>query len=387
VTRVVVAPDKFKGSADAATVAAALAAGLHDVWGDACECTLVPMADGGDGTVEAFLAGGAIARTIRVRGPLGEPVVATYARVADTAIIEMAAASGLALVGERRHATRASTFGTGELLRDALDGGARRIVLGIGGSATTDGGAGALAALGARFLDRSGVVLEPEPEALAALERIDLSELDPRLATTAIAIACDVDNPLLGGTGSAAIYGPQKGAAPTDVARLDAFLTRLADLAIAAGRADLRELPGAGAAGGLGWGLATFARARLSPGFPLIAEARGLAAALTGAAWCLTGEGRIDDQTLRGKVVAGVAALARPLGVPVIAFGGSVDVNAERALGELEVVCLPIVDGPLPLREAMARAPELARAAAARFARLVSRTGTLGAAALRDRRA
>ncbi len=366
----VVAPDKFKGSADAATVAAAIVAGLRDVWGDAPAYAIVPMADGGDGTVEAFLSTGASARIVDVRGPLGAPVQALYARDGDTAIVEMAAASGLALLGDERAATRATTFGTGELLRDALDLGAKRIVLGIGGSATTDGGAGALAALGARFLDRGGAPLEPSPNALSRVESIDLSGLDARLAATPIAIACDVDNPLLGPAGAAAIYGPQKGASAADVMFLDGVLARLADVAVRAGRADLRALPGAGAAGGLGWGLATFAGARLSPGFALIAEQRGLAAALATATLCFTGEGRIDEQTLRGKVVAGVAGLARPLGVPVIAFGGSVDVSAERVLAALGVVCLPIADGPRTLADAMAHAPELARAAAARFARI-----------------
>jgi glycerate kinase len=370
--RVVVAPDKFKGSADAAAVAAAIVAGLRDVWGDAPAYVVVPMADGGDGTVQAFLATGATARTVRVRGPLGEPVDAVYARDGDTAIVEMAAASGLALTGERRDPRGSTTFGTGQLIRDALDAGAKRVVLGIGGSATTDGGAGALAALGARFFAAGGAALEPIPRALAQLERIDLAGFDKRLAATPIAIACDVDNPLLGDAGAAAVYGPQKGATAADTAFLDGVLTRFADVAAGCGRPDLRALPGAGAAGGLGWGLATFAGAQLAPGFTLIAELRGLAAALSSATVCITGEGRIDTQTLRGKVVAGVAALARPLGVPVIALGGSVDPGAEGALAELGVACLPIADGPLVLADAMARAPELLRAAAARFARIAT---------------
>jgi glycerate kinase len=330
------------------------------------------MADGGDGTVEAFLVSGASARTIDVVGPLGTPVSATYARDGATAIIEMAAASGLALVGDQRDARRATTFGTGELVRDALDGGATRIVLGIGGSATTDGGAGALAALGARFLDRSGRELDAHPAALADLDRIDTTGLDPRLAATEFAIACDVDNPLLGPHGAAAVYGPQKGAGPADVPYLDAVLHGLADAAVAAGRPDVRDLPGAGAAGGLGWGLATFAAARLAPGFALIAEQRGLARVLATATLCFTGEGRIDGQTLRGKVVAGVAQLARPLGIPVVALGGSVDTGAEEALAALGVVCMPIADGPRTLVDAMADAPALTRATAARCARLLS---------------
>jgi glycerate 2-kinase len=321
--RVVIAPDKFKGSLDAAGVAEALAAGVRDVVPDA-DCVLVPMADGGDGTVAAFLAGGASARTVRVSGPLGEPVEATYARDGATAVVEMAAASGLVLLHGKRDARRATTRGTGELLRDALDGGARRILLGIGGSATTDGGAGALAALGARFFDGEGDELDPTPAGLAAVVRVDLGGLDPRVrpaSTTAeaevsIAVACDVDSPLLGPLGAAAVFGPQKGASSADVAFLDRTLARLADAMTAASGRDLRYRPGAGAAGGLGWALASACGAQLERGVALVAAVRGLPGALRGADWCFTGEGRIDAQTLRGKVVDGVArSRARPASV------------------------------------------------------------------------
>jgi glycerate 2-kinase len=373
VVRVVVAPDKFKGSLDAAGVAQALVAGLREIVPDAV-CEVIPMADGGDGTVEAFLAGGAVPRRVIVGDPLGEPVEATYAQTETTAVIEMAAASGLALLDGRLDARRATTRGTGQLLRDALDAGATRIVLGIGGSATTDGGAGALAALGARFLDADGNELEPSPAGLTTLARIDLRGLDPRLAATEIAIACDVDNPLLGTHGAAAVYGPQKGAAPEDVAFLDGVLARLADAMRDATGGDLRDLPGAGAAGGLGWGLASACNARLERGVTLVAEVRGLAAALQGADLCLTGEGRIDEQTLRGKVVDGVAALASESGVPVIAFGGSVQIAVEPALRARGVRCVPIVPGPVPLEVAMRDAAENLRAAAARVAALLPRS-------------
>ena len=369
--RVVIAPDKFKGSLDAAGVAAALAAGVRDVIPDAA-CELVPMADGGDGTVDAFLASGATPRTVRVTGPLGGLVDATYARDGDVAIVEMAAASGLELVRDHLDARRATTRGTGELLRDALDGGATRIVLGIGGSATTDGGAGALAALGARFLDAAGAELEPVPEALARVARVDLAALDPRLRTIDLAIACDVDNPLLGAAGAAAVYGPQKGAAPDDVTFLDGVLARFADAMTAATGHDLRALPGAGAAGGLGWALASACGARLERGVALVAEVRGLARALDGADWCFTGEGRIDEQTLRGKVVDGVAALAHAAHVPVIAFGGSVDPAVEPALRARGVRCVPILPGPLSLEEAMRDAGANLRAAASRVAAFLS---------------
>lgn len=369
--RIVVAPDKFKGSLDAASVAAALAAGVRDVLPDA-RCELVPMADGGDGTVDAFLASGATARTVLVGGPLGAPVDATYARDGDVAIVEMAAASGLVLVADGPDARRATTRGTGELLRDALDGGARRIVLGIGGSATTDGGAGALAALGARFLDARGEPLEPTPAALAHVARADLAGLDPRLRAVDVAIACDVNNPLLGPSGAAAVYGPQKGASPTDVAFLDAMLARLADAMTAATGRDLRAEPGAGAAGGLGWALASACGARLARGVTLVAEIRGLAGVLRGADWCFTGEGRIDAQTLRGKVVDGVAALARDARVPVFAFGGSVDVTVEAALRARGVRCVPIAPGPISLEDAMRDAAANLRAAAARVAGILA---------------
>jgi len=368
--RVVVAPDKFKGSLDAAAVAAALAAGVRDVIA-AAVCDLVPMADGGDGTVDAFLASGAIPRTARVTGPLGVSVDATYARDGEVAIVEMAAASGLVLVHDGLDARRATTRGTGELLRDALDLGATRIVLGIGGSATTDGGAGALAALGARFLDATGAALEPVPEALAHVARVDLAELDPRLHAVDLAIACDVDNPLLGPQGAAAAYGPQKGASPDDVAFLDGVLARLAEALTAATGRDLRALPGAGAAGGLGWALASACGARLERGVALVAEVRGLARALEGADCCFTGEGRIDEQTLRGKVVDGVAALAREAHVPVFAFGGSVDLAAEAALRARGVRCVPILPGPASLQEAMRDTEANLRSAAARVAAIL----------------
>ena len=380
--RVVVAPDKFKGSLDAAGVAGALAAGVRDVLPNA-ECALIPMADGGDGTVDAFLATGAQPRRVRVSGPLGDPVEATYARDGATAIVEMAAASGLALLGRppsRIDARRATTRGTGELLRDALDEGARRILLGIGGSATTDGGAGALAALGARFYDGEGDELEPTPERLAALTRIDLSGLAPRLRPSQqagepdvrIAVACDVDSPLLGPLGAAAVFGPQKGATAGDVAYLERVLARLAGAMSAATGRDLRDIPGAGAAGGLGWALASACGATLERGVALVAAVRGLADALRGADWCFTAEGRIDDQTLRGKVVAGVAQLARSANVPVVAFGGSVEGDAEIALRPLGVTCVPILTKPSSLEVAMHDSRANLRLAAARTVSLIA---------------
>jgi glycerate kinase len=369
--RIVIAPDAFKGSASARVVADAIAAGLRDVWGDDIDLAVVPIADGGEGTVDVFLAAGATPQTVRVSGPLGAPVDAVYALRDGRAVIEMAAASGLPLAGAAPRIWDATSRGTGELLRDALDRGAREIVLGVGGSATNDGGAGALAALGARFLAADGAEIDPSPRGLAALAAIDVSGLDPRLAGTRIDIACDVTNPLLGPNGATAVYGPQKGAEPADVPALDAMLARFAACAVAASGRDLRDLPGSGAAGGLGYALATFAGAQLAPGFPLIAAACGLRDALAGADGCFTGEGRIDAQTLAGKAVDGVGALARAAGVPVYALGGSVDPAVEAELFARGVVCVPIVAGPTDLAAAMRAAPALIRAAAARCGRLL----------------
>jgi glycerate kinase len=369
-SRVVVAPDKFKGSCTAREAADAIVLGLRDAWGDAVSYAVIPLADGGDGTVAAFLDGGATPQHVRVVNALGAPVDVTYARSGTSAILEMAAASGLASLGQNLAPRQATTFGTGLLIADALAHGATRIVLGIGGSATTDGGAGALAALGVRFLDAAGVVLEPAPEALATLASIDASGFDPRLADVSLEIACDVDNPLLGPAGAAAVYGPQKGATAADVVFLEGVLARLAGRATAATGRDLRAMPGAGAAGGLGWALATFAGARLARGFEIVAKLQGLETALRGAALCVTGEGRIDRQSLDGKVLSGVARLAGAAGVRVVAIGGSVDPLAEPDLRAIGVTCVVLIDDPAQRTRAMREAPAFIRAAAARWARL-----------------
>lgn len=331
---------------------------------------VVPMADGGEGTVEAFLASGALARTARVLGPLGDTVDARFAREGTVAVLEMAAASGLELVSPaRRDVLAATTYGTGQLILAALDDGAARIVLGIGGSATNDGGAGALAALGVRFLDRFGLALDATPARLADVAAIDVSGLDPRLASVDLEIACDVDNPLLGANGATSIYGPQKGATGAIAERAERGLRALADAVAASTGRDLRDLPGAGAAGGLGFGLASLAGARLRRGVDVVGDVRGLDAALRRAAYCITGEGRIDVQTLHGKTVAGVAERARAFGVPVFAIGGSIDRTAEPALFERGIVCVPICATPMSLEEAMAGVLALVRDAAARIAR------------------
>ncbi len=292
--RVVIAPDKFKGCLSAPDVARAMARAVAAAWPEA-SVDLVPMADGGEGTVEALVAAtGGDFRDAIVTGPLGEPVVARFGLLGDgrTAVLEMASASGLVIVPhDRRDPMRATTFGTGELLLAALDLGVTSVILGIGGSATNDGGAGLGQALGARLLDESGSELPPGGAALARLDRIDASRLDPRLARTSIRVACDVANPLCGPTGASAVYGPQKGATPAMIAGLDAALARYARVVARDLRRDVADLPGAGAAGGLGAGLVAFVGGVLTPGIDLVIDAVGLAERLRGANLCLTGEG------------------------------------------------------------------------------------------------
>lgn len=372
--RVVVAPDSFKGSASALAVAQAMARGVRAVFPDA-EVSQVPIADGGEGTVEALVvATGGTLREATVTGPLGEPVAARWGVLGDgaTAVVEMAAASGLPLVPrERRDPRLTTTRGTGELMRAALDAGLRKLVVGIGGSATNDGGTGMARALGARFLGPDGAELPEGGAALARLDRIDLSGLDPRLAGAELLVACDVANPLTGPRGASAVYGPQKGATPEMVRELDAALGRFAERARAATGRDVAGLPGAGAAGGLGAGLLFFTPARLRPGVEIVLEATGFEQRVRDADLVLTGEGRTDFQTAMGKAPVGVAAVARRHGVPVICLSGGLGDGADEVLARGIDALASIVPGPMSLEECVARGPELIEAAAARVCRLV----------------
>jgi len=370
--RILLAPDKFKGSLDALRVGEAIARGMHRVVGTSWSTQIVPMADGGEGTVDAFIAAGAQRVVVPVCGPLGEPRDAAFALDGTTAILEMSAASGLALLTrEQLDACRASTYGTGQLIAAALDRGVKHIVIGIGGSATNDGGAGMLQALGARLLDAEGRTLEPGGAALESLARVELERLDPRVRAVTIEAAADVDNPLCGPSGAAAVFGPQKGASPQDVETIERALANFARVTARALGVDHCGDPGAGAAGGLGFGLLSYLGAKLRPGVEIVAELRGLPAALAAADLCVTGEGRVDDQTLRGKTVAGVARLAQAAGVPVIAIAGTVDVRGEEELGRRGIAVLPIADGPATLDASMANAPELLERTGARLARLL----------------
>ncbi len=355
--RILLCPNAYKGSLTARKAAMAMAEGIGRV--GAFETVCLPLADGGDGTLETLVdATGGTLHATQVQDPLGRPVEAAWGRLGgdrrDTAVIEMAQASGLRLLREEEYDPfRASTFGTGELMKAALEAGCRKIILGIGGSATNDGGAGMAQALGFRLLDSSGCDLPPGGSALSQLARIetDGSLLPPDVK---VRVACDVDNPLCGSEGAATIYGPQKGATPQMISQLD---TALAHYAVVLHRTFGREVanvPGAGAAGGLGAGLLAFCAATLQPGTEMALEVTGFDAHLTECQLILTGEGRLDGQTTRGKVVAGVARRGKAAGIPVIAFAGSIAEGAETLLrpeGLTAAVC--ILDSPLRVEEAM----------------------------------
>ncbi|TCV68286.1 glycerate kinase [Pseudomonas fluorescens] len=371
--KIIIAPDSFKDSLSAQGVADAIAQGLAQVWPDA-QLVKCPMADGGEGTVESVLAAcNGEWRHTPVRGPLGTPVEARWGWLADsrTAIIEMAEASGLQLVPpEQRDACSSSTYGTGELIRAALDEGAGRVILAIGGSATNDGGAGAMQALGVALLDEHEQPLVPGGQALAHLSRIDLGDLDPRLAQVSFEIAADVDNPLCGPHGASAVFGPQKGASASQVQALDRALGHFADHCAQALGRDVRDEPGSGAAGGLGFAAKAFLRAQFRTGVDVVAQLTGLADAVEGADLVITGEGRFDAQTLRGKTPFGVARIARQHGVPVVVIAGTLG-EGYQALYEHGVdAAFALANGPMTLQQACLDAPRLLSERAQDIARL-----------------
>lgn len=357
--RILIASDKFKGSATGAEVAEALALGIREVIPDA-EIEAVPVADGGEGTVEAALASGFQAVDARVTGPTGEFVSARFAVRDAEAIIEMAAASGLDVLpdGEKAPLT-ATSRGTGELIRAALDRGCTTIVLGVGGSACTDGGAGMLQALGVALQTAEGSV-PPGGAALADLSSVDVTGLDARIAEATIVLASDVDNPLLGDRGAAAVFAPQKGASADDVAALEAGLSRFA--ALLEGQAGVRpstEHPGAGAAGGVGYAAMAVLGARREPGVDVIQRLTGLGERIAAADLVITGEGSLDDQSLGGKTPLGVAAAARAAGVPVVAVCGRSTLTAEEAADAGFVAVLPLSELEPDAAASMANATAL----------------------------
>ncbi len=369
--RVLVAADKFKGSLTAVEVAERVAAGLRRVVPDV-GVEALPVADGGDGTVAAAVAAGFERREVRVAGPLGDEVTAAFALRGDTAVVEMAEASGLQRLPAGVLAPlTASTYGSGELLRAALDAGARTIVFGVGGSATTDGGAGMLSALGARFLRADGEPVAPGGGGLADVASADLSGLDPRLTDVELVLASDVDNPLTGPKGAPAVYGPQKGASPADVETLDAALahfTKVLEGTVGARAAEYAASPGAGAAGGIGYG-ALLLGARFRAGIEVMLDVLGFAPALERAELVITGEGSLDEQTLHGKAPAGVAAAARAAGKEVVAVCGRLALPAE-ALGRAGIRrAYPLTDVEPDVAKCIADAGPILERVAERIAR------------------
>lgn len=383
--KIVIAPDKFKGCLSAAKVAEAIAAGVRRAIPGA-EVDLCPMADGGEGTVEAMIAAtGGTARTATVTGPLpGTEVEATFGLLGDgvTAVVEMAAAAGLALFSpDQRNPLRTTTYGTGELIRAAVDAGAVRVLLGIGGSATTDGGLGCAQACGARvWIDtnpgsRSGFNIEEslpvelrEPATGGDLA-VFHSMTRPNVAAEII-VACDVTNPLFGPNGAACVYGPQKGADEWMVRTLDAGLERLA---VRTRNMEKAKLPGAGAAGGLGFGMVAFFGATLRSGVEIVTEAVGLRDRLRGADLCITGEGRLDRQSLSGKTPVGVARVCGEVGVPCVALAGSLDVGEADVRAAGLSAAYEIADARVSVEERIRRAAELLSDAAERIVRELAR--------------
>lgn len=384
--KVILAPDSFKGSLPAAEVADALAEGWRRIFPEA-SLVHVPMADGGEGTVEAILAAtGGQRILVTVTGPLGQPVQAAYAMLDDgTAAIEMAAASGYQLVPEdMRNPLLTTTRGTGELILHALGAGATKIIVGLGGSATNDGGAGAAQVLGASLRDAEGQELGPGGAALAGLAGIDRSQLhsslhcpDSSLDETTrnrtlaqLILACDVDTPLCGSRGASHTFGPQKGATPGMVLELDAALHHYGSMIEQQFGVAVLSLPGGGAAGGLGAGLVAFAGGRLEPGVALVAEVVGLRDKLRDADLVLTGEGSLDAQSLHGKVPVGVARIAGEFGIPVIAFAGRLGPGYERLYARGITAAVSISPGPGTLEEAMGQTAQRLAEGAEMVARL-----------------
>ncbi|MFJ3958227.1 glycerate kinase [Arthrobacter sp. NPDC090010] len=331
--RIVIAPDKFKGSLSAPEVVEHLEAGLLAA-DPSLEVLGLPVADGGEGTLDAAIGSGFSPRTVRVAGPTGQPLDADLALRGDEAVIEMALASGLAVLPDGvKDGRGATSLGTGQLIRAALDAGARTVILGVGGSANTDGGVGVIKGLGGRFLDASGHELPDGGAALAGLDRIDLSGLDVRLEDTRFILASDVDNPLLGANGAPAIFGPQKGLSPEDVTELDAALAHFVEVLgreIGAKAALDAAAPGAGAAGGVGYAALAVLNAERRRGVDVVLDFTGLAAKLGGAGLVITGEGSLDEQSLGGKTPMGVADAARAAGIPIVAVCGRTTLNEEQ---------------------------------------------------------
>ena len=372
--KVVIAPDSYKGCLSALEVAKAMERGVLSVFPSA-EVRKIPIADGGEGTVAALVtATNGQLRQTEVTDPLGNKIIAHWGVLGDgrTAVIEMAAASGLPLVPkEKRDPRVTTTYGTGELIKAALAEGLAKIIIGIGGSATNDGGTGMARALGVRFLDAAGQEVAAGGGSLAEICQIDATGLDPRLKNTEIVVACDVDNPLCGTRGASAVFGPQKGATPEMVQQLDAGLAKYASCARQATGRDVAEKAGAGAAGGLGAGLMFFTPAQLKPGVEIVLDAVGFSDIVRDADFVITGEGRTDFQTAFGKAPVGVAKVAKTHGAPVFCISGGLGEGADDVLAQGIDAVMSICDRPLSLEECMAAGAQLIEPAAARLCRIV----------------
>jgi len=372
--KIVIAPDSFKGSLTAMEVATAIERGIKDVFPDAV-IDKVPMADGGEGTVQSLVdaTGGEILAE-RITGPLGEMLNAEYGILGDgiTAIIEMAAASGLPLVPEdKRNPMLTTTYGTGELIKAALEHGCRKLIIGIGGSATTDGGAGVAQALGAKLFDDKGKEIGFGGGELARLAKIDMSTIDARIAETKTVVACDVDNPLTGPRGAAYVYSPQKGATPEMVEKLDKALMQFAEIVKRDLGKEVNDVPGAGAAGGLGAGLMAFLNAELKSGIDIVIEAANLAEHVKDADLVITGEGMIDNQTIYGKTPIGVAKVAKQYNIPVLGIAGALSDDSDVVYKHGIDALISIAPGPISLNDAMKNGYRLVEKAAMRAGKIL----------------
>ncbi len=375
--KIVIAPDSFKGNLTAKEVADAIEVGIRRVFPSA-EIVKVPMADGGEGTVQALVdaTSGEIVN-VEVTDPLGNRIDAVFGILGNqdpkVAVIEMASASGLPLVPlDKRNPMITTTYGTGELILKALDLGCKRLIIGIGGSATVDGGAGVAQALGIRLLDKDGNDIPRGGGGLKYLDRIDISGIDQRIQDTEVIVACDVDNPLVGPRGASAVFGPQKGATPEMVELLDKFLDRYADIIKRDLGIDVKYAPGAGAAGGLGAGLMAFFNAQLRSGIEIVISVSGLEKSLENADIVITGEGKIDRQTIYGKTPIGVAKSAKKYGLPVIAFAGNIDSDSKVVYENGIDGLVSIIGYPMTLETAMERSKEFLADSAERAFRLIN---------------
>jgi glycerate kinase len=371
--KILIAPDSFKGSNSSVAVANRIEAGAKRVFPSA-EIVKIPIADGGEGTVEALVlgAGGEFHQAI-VTGPMGKPVTATYGILSNgTGVIEMAAASGLPLVPENeRNPLNATTFGVGELMLEVLDRGCASIVIGLGGSATNDGGVGMAQALGVSFKDKSGRELELGASRIAQLATVDASGMSAKISGASIVIASDVNSPLCGPKGASHVFGPQKGADVDMVKELDSALAHLADTVKAQLGIDIANTPGAGAAGGLGYGLMAFCGAKMKPGIETVMDSVGMDERLEGCDIVITGEGKIDGQSVFGKVPVGVAQRAKKYGVPVLAIVGGIGDGAEAVYDHGVDSIMSSVNNAMPLSEAIANGDALLEEAAERAMRIV----------------